>query len=56
VEDTCAGGREQYGAALILVRPDQFVAWAGDAPAIMVRDVLHKAAGFPAVDIPSAEA
>jgi 2-polyprenyl-6-methoxyphenol hydroxylase-like FAD-dependent oxidoreductase len=30
VGDTRDGGRERYGAGLVLVRPDQFVAWAGD--------------------------
>ena len=30
VTDTRDGGREKYGASLVLVRPDQFVAWAGD--------------------------
>ena len=29
VEDTPDGERQRYGAALVLVRPDQFVAWAG---------------------------
>jgi len=34
VRDSVAGGRENYEAKLILVRPDQFVAFAGDtAPA-----------------------
>jgi hypothetical protein len=28
--DTAAEGRQEYGARLVLVRPDQFVAWAGD--------------------------
>ena len=32
VRDTCADGRAEYGARLILVRPDQFIAWCGDAP------------------------
>lgn len=33
VRDTLADGREEYGCRLALVRPDQFVAWAGaEAP------------------------
>jgi hypothetical protein len=44
IEDTRAGGRERYGASLVLVRPDQFVAWAtdtyaGDADMIFARAV-----------------
>ena len=31
VEDTREAGREKYGHGLVLVRPDQFVAWAGEA-------------------------
>jgi hypothetical protein len=30
IRDSAADGREKYAARLILVRPDQFVAWAGD--------------------------
>jgi 2-polyprenyl-6-methoxyphenol hydroxylase-like FAD-dependent oxidoreductase len=30
ISDTREDGRARYGAGLILVRPDQFVAWAGD--------------------------
>ncbi|WP_316198771.1 FAD-dependent monooxygenase [Bradyrhizobium sp. SZCCHNS2002] len=30
INDTATNGRERYEARLILVRPDQFVAWAGD--------------------------
>jgi hypothetical protein len=45
VSDTRTDGRERYGASLILVRPDHFVAWASkDAPA-EPRDVLSRAAG-----------
>jgi 2-polyprenyl-6-methoxyphenol hydroxylase-like FAD-dependent oxidoreductase len=41
VRDDCSGGREAYGCKLILVRPDQFVAWCGgavpDADALIAR-------------------
>jgi hypothetical protein len=30
IRDSRTGGRERYEASLVLVRPDQFVAWAGD--------------------------
>ena len=31
VTDRREGGRERYEASMILVRPDQFVAWSSDA-------------------------
>jgi hypothetical protein len=47
VRDTYEGGREAYGARLILVRPDQFVAWTGDeapadAPALLRKVTGHR--------------
>ena len=44
VRDSRAGGRERYHATFVLVRPDQFVAWAadlasGDATEILARSV-----------------
>jgi 2-polyprenyl-6-methoxyphenol hydroxylase-like FAD-dependent oxidoreductase len=30
IKDTAAGGREKYQASIILVRPDQFVAWTSE--------------------------
>jgi 2-polyprenyl-6-methoxyphenol hydroxylase-like FAD-dependent oxidoreductase len=32
VEDSAEDERQRYGAALVLVRPDQFVAWTGTGP------------------------
>jgi 2-polyprenyl-6-methoxyphenol hydroxylase-like FAD-dependent oxidoreductase len=46
VADTRKDGRERYGAALILVRPDQFVAWAADAMAPGADTILTRAAGY----------
>jgi hypothetical protein len=36
---------ERYAARLVLVRPDQFVAWAGDAAGADAADILARAAG-----------
>ena len=44
VADTREGGRDRYGHPLVLVRPDQFVAWAGEMPAD-AGSVLRRAAG-----------
>jgi hypothetical protein len=43
IKDSAIDGREKYQSRLILVRPDQFVAWTGDEadPA----KVLHRAIG-----------
>jgi hypothetical protein len=43
IRDSAAEGRERYASRLILVRPDQFVAWAGDDAE--PSDVLKRAIG-----------
>jgi 4-hydroxyisophthalate hydroxylase len=43
--DTFAGPRAAYGHRLILVRPDQFVAWTGDAAPADPAGVLRRVAG-----------
>ncbi len=45
VPDTQAGGREKYEAKLVLVRPDQYVAWAGNAPPPEAATLFRKLAG-----------
>ena len=45
VTDSRDGGRERYGAALVLVRPDQFVAWTADAAPANVPALLRKVVG-----------
>ncbi len=46
VADSRAGGRERYEAGLVLVRPDQFVAWAGDGDGADPGEIIARAAGF----------
>jgi 4-hydroxyisophthalate hydroxylase len=43
--DSFAGGREAYGAQLILVRPDDYVVWAGSDPPDDPRQILTTAIG-----------
>jgi 4-hydroxyisophthalate hydroxylase len=45
VRDTNADGREAYDARLILIRPDQYVAWAGNAPPADPQTVLRMVTG-----------
>lgn len=45
VRDTAADGRELYAARLVLVRPDQFVAWTGDAAPADPRALLDTVTG-----------
>jgi hypothetical protein len=45
IADSRSGGRERYEAMYALVRPDQFVAWAGNGAAIDPAEILRKAIG-----------
>lgn len=45
IRDSVAGGREKYASRLILVRPDQFVAWTADEAEPL--NVLQRAIGKP---------
>jgi len=45
IEDTRREACEAYGASLILLRPDQFVAWSGDAAPADVAGLLRRVAG-----------
>ena len=45
VRDSWSAGRELYGARLILVRPDQFVAWVGSEAATDPRAILERVSG-----------
>jgi uncharacterized protein (TIGR00255 family) len=45
VRDTCAGGREDFEARLMLIRPDQHVAWASDQAAADAGAILRRVAG-----------
>ena len=45
VRDTYEGGRELYEAKLTLLRPDQYVVWAGDAAPTDVDGVIKRVVG-----------
>jgi 2-polyprenyl-6-methoxyphenol hydroxylase-like FAD-dependent oxidoreductase len=45
IRDTYDGGREAYGCRLVLVRPDQFIAWTGDAAPEDADALLRKVSG-----------
>ena len=46
LRDSRRDGRENYGAGLILIRPDQFIAWAGEFSGVDAVMILRRAAGF----------
>jgi 4-hydroxyisophthalate hydroxylase len=45
VEDNSAEAREFYQAALVLVRPDQFVAWVSDGNVIDAESIIRRVVG-----------
>lgn len=45
IVDTYADGREAYGCRMILVRPDQFIAWTGDTGPADATALMSKVAG-----------
>jgi 4-hydroxyisophthalate hydroxylase len=45
IRDTPDQGREKYQARYVLIRPDEFVAWAGDEPPSDAAAVLRQAIG-----------
>jgi 2-polyprenyl-6-methoxyphenol hydroxylase-like FAD-dependent oxidoreductase len=45
IRDSRADGRERYEAGLVLVRPDQFVAWASNETSIDAMEILKRAIG-----------
>lgn len=46
VFDDASAGRDHYGASLVLVRPDQFVAWTGDRPEPSPQAIVDRALGL----------
>jgi 4-hydroxyisophthalate hydroxylase len=45
IRDSFSDGREAYEAKMILVRPDRYVAWTGEAAPGDAKALLSKAVG-----------
>ena len=45
IEDSFDGDRKEFERRLVLVRPDQFVAWAGDSLDLSAAEILQTAVG-----------
>ena len=45
VRDTFADGRVEYGARLVFVRPDQYIAWCGDTAPADIAGLLARSVG-----------
>jgi hypothetical protein len=45
IRDVCSDELKRYESRLILVRPDQYVAWHGDTPPRDIRALLAKVTG-----------
>jgi 4-hydroxyisophthalate hydroxylase len=45
IRDSCHGERQRYGTSLILLRPDQFVAWTADCPDVDPKVILGRTIG-----------
>ncbi|MEI8276754.1 MAG: FAD-dependent monooxygenase [Hyphomicrobiales bacterium] len=45
LEDSVCDGREAYGCRLVLVRPDQFIAWTGDTAPSDTAALMRQVAG-----------
>ncbi|MCH7801250.1 MAG: monooxygenase, partial [Chloroflexi bacterium] len=46
VRDTYQGDRKEFESRLVLVRPDQYVVWAGDEPPDDTTRLMRKVAGI----------
>jgi hypothetical protein len=49
IRDASSSARDTYGATLVLVRPDEFVAWAGESADESPEWVLSRARGAASV-------